>query len=214
MKRILIADYHEIFRTGIKQLLSEMGRTYKVDEANNGQEVIEKIWRNDYDAILLDISMPDRNGLDILKDIKNYKPDLKVLILSMYPEEQFAIRALRAKADGYLTKAVKHDELLTALQKILQGEKYISSLLVNKLAFFMEGDNKKALHETLSDREYEVMCLTATGKSVKQIAMKLALSDKTVSTYRYRILNKMQMNNIAQLIRYAIRNDLINQSEI
>jgi DNA-binding NarL/FixJ family response regulator len=213
MKRILIADDHELFRAGVKQLLSEMPHPFIVDEANNGQEVIEKIWRNDYDTVLLDISMPGRNGLDVLKDIKSYKPDLQVLILSMYPEEQFAMRAIRAKAAGYLTKAVKSDELVKAIQNVIKWKRYISSSLADKIACYVEVDNNKALHETLSDREYEVMRMTATGKSVKQIAMKLALSDKTISTYRARILNKMNMNNIAQLIHYAIQNDLINQTE-
>ena len=213
MKRILIADDHELFRAGVKQLLSDMPHQFIVDEANNGQEVIEKIWSTDYDTVLLDISMPGRNGLDVLKDIKSYKPDLQVLILSMYPEEQFAMRALKAKASGYLTKAVKSDELVTAIQNVIKGKRYISSSLANRIACYVEEDNNKALHETLSDREYEVMCMTATGNSVKQIAMKLALSDKTISTYRARILNKMNMNNIAQLIHYAIQNNLINQPE-
>jgi DNA-binding NarL/FixJ family response regulator len=208
--KILIADDHEIFRKGVKQLLSEMTDEVVVDEASNGQEVIKKMWENDYDAVLLDISMPGRNGLDILKQIKSYKPALKVLILSMYPEEQFAIRALKAGADGYVTKASTPGELITALQKILTGKKYISSSLSDKLVCYVEAGDKKALHETLSDREYEVMCMTATGRSVKQIAMELSLSDKTISTYRSRILNKLNVNNIAQLIQYTIQNQLLD----
>jgi DNA-binding NarL/FixJ family response regulator len=213
MTKILIADDHEIFRKGVKDLLKEMPYKVVVDEAGDGHEVIEKMWRYDYDAVLLDISMPGRSGLDILKDIKSNKPDLKVLILSVHPEEQFAIRALKARADGYLTKATKPDELLKAIQKVIKGKKYISSSLAERLACNVEVDNNKALHETLSDREYEVMRMTVSGKSVKQIAMKLSLSDKTISTYRARVLNKMNMNNIAQLIQYTIQNDLLNQPD-
>jgi DNA-binding NarL/FixJ family response regulator len=210
MEKILIADDHEIFRKGIKLLISEMSDKVAVDEASNGQEVLKKMWRNDYDAVLLDISMPGRNGLDILKQIKIYKPDLKVLIVSGYSEEQFAIRALKAGADGYLTKDSKPDELITALQKVLNGKKYASSSLADKLVCYVEAGDKKALHETLSDREYEVMCMTATGRSVKQIAMELSLSDKTISTYRSRILIKLNMNNIAQLIQYTIQHQLLD----
>ncbi len=209
MVRILIADDHEIFRKGVKQLLSEMPDKFIVDEASNGQEVIEKVWKKKYDVVLLDISMPGKNGIDILKDIKSYNPDIQVLILSMYPEEQFAMRALKAKADGYLTKAAKPDELAQAIQKVVTGKKYISSSLADRIAYYVGMDHPRALHESLSDREYEVMCMTAAGESVKHIAMKLSLSDKTISTYRTRILNKMKMNNVAQLIQYTIQNNLL-----
>jgi DNA-binding NarL/FixJ family response regulator len=211
MAKILIADDHEIFRRGVRQILSEMPDVVVIDEASNGQEVLEKIWRNDYNAVLLDISMPGRNGIDILKQLKGSKPDLQILILSMYPEEQFAMRALKAGAAGYLTKASHPDELVRAIQKILKGKKYVSSTFADRLVCYVEEGNNKALHETLSDREYEVMCMTATGKSVKQIAMELSLSDKTISTYRARIMNKMNMNNIVQLIQYAIENQLFDQ---
>ncbi len=211
--KILIADDHEIFRKGVKQILTEDGGAFHVDEAINGQEVIDKMWKNDYDAVLLDISMPGRNGLDVLKDIKNIKPALHVLMLSMYPEEQFGMRSLKASADGYLTKSTKPDELVRAVKVIIKGKKYISSSLAGRLACYVENDNLKAPHETLSDREYEVMCMTASGKSAKQIAAELSLSDKTISTYRARILQKMNMSNIAQLIQYAIRHDLLNQPD-
>ena len=214
MTRILIVDDHEIYRKGVKQILTEMGDNIFVDEANSGEEVIEYIWRNEYDAVLLDISMPGRNGLDVLKDIKSHKPELPVLMLSMYPEEQFAVRALKAKADGYLTKTAKPGELLGAIQKIIKGKKYISPSLAESLACYVEGDTAKDPHERLSDREYEVMCMTSAGKSVKQIALELSLSDKTISTYRARILNKMNMNNFVQLIQYTIENQLLNQQKI
>ena len=204
--KILVADGHEIFRKGVKKTLKEMNDKVVVDEASNGHEVMEKIWKNDYDAVLLEISMPGRNGIDILKQLKCFKPDLQVLILSIYPEEQFAMRALKAGAAGYLTKTAKSDELVTAIRQVIKGKRYISSSLADKLVNYVESGNEKAPHEVLSDREYEVMCMTAEGRSVKQIAMKLALSDKTISTYRARILIKMKMTNMAQLIQYAINN--------
>ena len=206
MARMLIADDHEIFRKGVKDLIREMNSKVVVDEADNGHEVITKMWEHDYDAVLLDISMPGRNGIDILKQLKGYKPDLQVLILSIYPEEQFAMRALKAGAAGYLTKAAKSDELIMAIRQVIKGKRYISPSLADKLVNYVESGNEKAPHEVLSDREYEVMCMTAEGRSVKQIAMKLALSDKTISTYRARILIKMKMTNMAQLIQYAIKN--------
>ncbi len=214
MARVLVADDHEIFRKGVKELLREIPDNIKVEEAGSGQEVIEKMWNNNYDAVLLDISMPGRNGIDILREIKRHKPDLQVLILSMYPEEQFAVRALKAGSAGYLTKACKPEELVLAIQKVLTGKKYISSSLADRLACYIESDNNKALHEILSDREYEVMCMTAAGKSAKQTAIELSLSEKTISTYRARILIKMNMNNIAQLIQYAIHNNLLNQPHL
>lgn len=210
--KILVADEHEIFRKGLKELLKESNDKFVIDEANNGQEVIAKLWKNDYDAVLLDISMPGRNGIDILKQLKGYKPDLQVLILSTYPEEQFAVRALKAGAAGFLTKAVKPDELITAIQHLLKGKRYISSSLADTLVNYVEHGDEKAVHEILSDREYEIMCMTAEGKTVKKIASELSLSDKTVSTYRARTLIKMNMNNTAQLIQYVINNKLINQN--
>ena len=209
-EKILIADDHEIFRRGVMQVFSELPGKVEVDEASNGQEVIEKMWRNDYSAVVLDISMPGRNGLDVLKQIKSHKPDLHVLILSMYPEEQFAVRSLKAGADGYLTKATSPDEMIIAVQKILKGKKYISSSIADRLACYVGSEDMNAPHEALSDREYEVMCMTAAGKSVKRIAMELSLSDKTISTYRARILNKMNMDNNAQLIQYVIQNQLLD----
>ncbi len=209
--KILIADDHEIFRKGIKQILSDMPDKYDIEEASNGSEVMKKISGNEFDMVLLDISMPGRNGIDILKQLKNFRPDLQVLILSMYPEEQFAVRALKAGAAGYLTKASKHDEFVNAVHKILAGKKYISASLANRLALYIRTDERKAPHETLSAREYEVMCMTASGKRVKQIAMELSLSDKTISTYRSRILNKLKMKNIAQLIQYTINNRIVEQ---
>ncbi len=210
MARMLIADDHEIFRKGVKDLIREMNSKVIVDEADNGYEVITKMWEHDYDAVLLDISMPGRNGIDILKQLKGYKPELQVLILSIYPEEQFAMRALKAGAAGYLTKAARSDELVTAIKQVIKGKRYISSSLADKLVNYVESGNEKAPHEVLSDREYEVMCMTAEGRSVKQIAMELSLSDKTISTYRARILTKMNMGNMAQLIQYVFTYNLLS----
>jgi DNA-binding NarL/FixJ family response regulator len=210
MARMLIADDHEIFRKGVRGLIKEMNFKIVVDEASNGQEVITKMWKNEYDAVLLDISMPGRNGIDILKQLKGFKPNLQILMLSMYPEEQFAIRAMKAGAAGYLTKAAKSDELILAIQNVLKGKRYISSSLADKLVNYVKSGDEEAPHEVLSDREYEVMCMTAEGKSVKQIAMELSLSDKTISTYRARILSKMNMNNMAQLIQYVMSNGILS----
>ena len=154
--------------------------------------------------------MPRRNGIDILKQLKGYKPDLQVLILSIYPEEQFAMRALKAGAAGYLTKSAKPEELVTAIKHVMKGQRYISSSLADRLVSYVESGDDKAPHEVLSDREFEVMCMTAEGKSVKKIAVELSLSDKTISTYRARILTKMNMNNLAQLIKYVTVNSLIS----
>ena len=209
MEKILIADDHEIFRKGIKQILLEMPENYLIDEANSGHEVMEKMWSDNYNAVLLDISMPGKNGLDILKQLKSFKPKLQVLILSMYPEEQFAVRAMKAGAAGYLTKGCRPDELIQAIQKVLKGKKYISNSIADRLAVYVETEDNKAPHEALSSREYEVMCMTTEGKTVKRIAMELSLSDKTVSTYRARILEKLEISNIAQLIQYAIKNHIL-----
>lgn len=207
--KLLIADDHTIVREGIKQILAEMPEVTRTDEARNGKEVLQNVWENDYDIVLLDISMPGRSGLDILKQLKHDKPALKILVLSMHPEEQYAIRALKAGAFGYLTKESSPNELIEALRKVLAGKKYVSSSLAETLASHLEASSEKPLHETLSDREYEVMCMIASGKTVKDIADELSLSVKTISTYRARILEKMGMKNNAQLTHYTIQNGLV-----
>jgi two-component system invasion response regulator UvrY len=210
MIRILIADDHTIVREGLKQILAETPDMAVAGEACNGQEVLEKIWKNDYDVVLLDISMPGRSGLDILKEIKSERPKISVLILSMYSEEQYAIRALRAGASGYMTKEGAPDELIEAIRKVSQGRKYISPSLAEKLAFNLESGSEKAPHEDLSDREYQVMCMIASGKTIKEIADELSLSVKTISTYRSRILEKMGMKSNAALTHYAMQNRLVD----
>ena len=208
--KILIADDHTIFREGLKHILTEYPDMIVADEARNGREVLDKIWNNDYDMVLLDISMPGMTGLEALKQLKNDRPKLPVLVLSMHPEEQYAVRALRAGASGYLTKESAPDELMTAIRKISQGRKYITSSLAERLAQEMEADSEKPLHDVLSDREYQVLRMIAEGKTVKHIAEELSLSIKTVSTYRTRIMEKMKMKTNAELMHYAIRHQLLD----
>jgi len=207
--KILIADDHRIVREGLKQILAETQDMIVTDEANNTQEVLKKVWDNDFDVLLLDISMPGRSGLDILKQLKSDRPKLSVLVLSMYSEEQYALRALRAGASGYLTKESAPDELIDAIRKVSTGRKYISPSVAERLAFSLESGDERPPQETLSDREFQVMCMIASGKTIKSIADELSLSVKTVSTYRARILEKMRMKNNSELTHYAIQNKLV-----
>lgn len=210
MLKILIADDHPIVRTGLKQILDEAPVKLVCQEAKDGREVLRKTAGQDFDLVLLDIAMPGVNGLDCLKQIKKEKPRLPVLIISMYPEEQYAVRALKAGASGYLTKQSAPDELLLAIKKVLSGGKYVSASLAEKMAWQLEKDGAEHPHETLSDREYEVLRLIASGKTASRIAAQLCLSVKTVSTYRARILLKMKLKNNAELTHYAIRNHLVD----
>ncbi|MBU1749567.1 MAG: response regulator transcription factor [Chloroflexi bacterium] len=178
-------------------------------EALNGQEVLEKVRAEAWDVVVLDIAMPGRGGLDILKELKHERPQLPVLVLSMYAEDQFAVRVLKAGASGYLTKDSAPDELVKAVRKVVNGGKYVSPFLAEKLASEINTDSIRLPHETLSDREFQVLRLIATGKAVKEIAAELALSTKTISTYRARILHKMNLTTTAELIHYAMRNRLI-----
>lgn len=207
--RILIADDHAVVRRGLKQIIAETPDMVVVDEATNGWEVLDKVRKDDYDVVLLDIAMPGKDGMDVLTQLKYERPELPVLMLSMYPEEQFAVRALRAGASGYLTKESAPDELVTAIRKVSTGGKYVSSSLAERLASLLQKAERLS-HEILSDREYKVMCLIASGKTVTEIAKELSLSVKTISTYRSRILVKMQMKNNAELTLYAVKNGLIN----
>jgi len=206
---ILIADDHPIVRAGFKQVLADTPDMEVAAEAENGQEVLNFLRKRDFDIILLDISMPGRNGLEVLKDIKSIKPRIPVLILSIYPEEQYAVRALRAGAAGYLTKASAPHELIAAIRKVTAGGKYISTALAEKLTDYLSTDLEKAPHERLSDRELEVMLMIASGKTVSEIARELCLSVKTVSTYRSHILEKMKLKNNAEITLYAVQNKLI-----
>ena len=210
MLRLLVADDHEIVRKGLVKVLAEILQPIKVDEAKNGQEALSKVLKGEYDLVVLDIKMPGKSGLDVLKEIKQHKPKLPVLILSMHPEEQFAIRAMRAGASGYLTKECAGDELVLAVRKALKGERYISSTLAEILAGDLTSDSGKPLHEILSDREYQVMLMIASGKPVGAIAKELRLSVKTISSYRTNILLKTRMKNNAEITHYAIQNNLVD----
>lgn len=209
MIKILIADDHTVVREGLKQIVAETSDMVVADEATSGHEALNKALKADYDIVVLDITMPGRGGLDILKQLRGEKPSLPILVLSMHPEEQYAVRCLKAGASGYLTKESASGELIRAIRRVSSGRKYITSSLAEKLAFDLEIDTRKPLHETLSDREYQVLCMIATGKTVGQISEKLFLSVKTVSTYRARILEKMDMKTNAELTYYAIKHGLV-----
>ena len=208
MVRILIADDHPIVRQGLKQILSEEPDVTTVGEAQNSWEVLELVKKEPWDIAILDITMPGRGGLDVLKDLRREYPKLPVLVLSMHPEDQYAIRVLKAGASGYLTKGSAPEELVKAIRKILNGGKYVSDALAEKMAFYLGVETEKPLHERLSDREYEVMIMIASGKTATEIAEGMSLSVKTISTYRSRILQKMKMTNNAELTHYAIKNGL------
>jgi DNA-binding NarL/FixJ family response regulator len=210
MLKILVVDDHDIVRKGLTKVLVESLQPVKVDEAGSGQEAMSKVLKSEYDMVVLDLKMPGKSGLDVLKEIKQHRPKLPVLILSMHPEEQFAIRAMRAGASGYLTKECAGDELVLAIRKALKGERYISGSLAEILAGGLDSDPEKPCHETLSDREYQVMLMIASGKPVGEIAKELCLSVKTISSYRTNILLKTRMKNNSELTHYAIQNKLVD----
>ena len=210
MIRILIADDHPIFRQGLKQVLSEDPGINVAGEAGGGKEALQLIRKHTYDVVTLDISMPDMSGMDVLKQVRVEKPKLPVLMLSIYPEEQFAIRALKAGAAGYLTKNSVPDELITAIHKLAAGSTYVTTSLAEKLTTGVQ--NKAGMrqpHEMLSDREFEILRLLGRGLTVSEIADHLSLSVKTASTHRAHILAKMKMDNNAQLIKYAVEHKLV-----
>ena len=210
MIKVLIADDHTLVRKGLRQLLLESAAVKSVDEAKDDKETIRKISAHGYSVVLLDISFPGRSGIEVLRQLKSLRPKLPVLILSMHPEEQYAIRALKAGAAGYLTKESAPAELIEAIQKVAKGEKYITPSLADKLAAEVGEPSESLPHERLSDREYQVMCMIASGMTVKQIASALSLSSKTISTHRARILRKMQLKNNAHLTHYAIKLGLVD----
>jgi two-component system invasion response regulator UvrY len=207
--RVLLADDHTLFREGLKKLLSGAPDLVVTGEAASGDEVLQKIEAGHYDVVVLDIAMPGKNGIDVLKELRSRKPGLPVLMLTMYPEEQYAVRVLKAGAAGYLTKESAPGELITAIRRISRGRKYVGAALAEKLASDLGRIEKGPPHEQLSDREYQVMCLLAGGGSIKFIAEKLHLSPATISTYRARVLDKMGMKSNAELTRYALENGLI-----
>ena len=210
MIKVLIADDHALVREGLKQVIGKHSDIEVTGEAKNGQEALEKVWKEDFDVVLLDISMPGRSGMDILKEIKSAKPELYVLMLSMHPEEQYAVRALKSGASGYRTKESAPDELIEAIRRVSMGLKYVTRSLAEKLAMDLGIDHDKPLHEQLSDREFQVMQMIAGGHTIKEIAENLSLSVKTISTYKSRILEKMNMKSNADLTSYIMENDLTN----
>ncbi len=210
MINILIVDDHAVVRAGLRQIISGVSDMTVADEADSAIEALAKIRKKGYSMVILDISMPGKSGLDVLKEIRNEHTKLPVLMLSMYPEDQYAVRALRSGASGYMTKDSAPEELVTAIRTVAAGRKYISSDLAERFAFNLDSDMKKEPHEILSDREYQVLCTIASGKTISEIADQLSLSVKTISTYRSRILEKMQLKNNAELTNYAIRNHLVD----
>ncbi len=209
MIRILIVDDHAILRRGLRALLSDEFHGAAIGEASNARQALEQLRKAKWDVALLDIALPQKSGLELLKELKAEWPRLPVLVLSAHPEDQFAIRVLKAGAGGYLTKESAPEELSKAIRKVLAGGRYVSPSLAEKLASGVSKDLTRAPHETLSDREYEVMCLIASGKTVTEIAGELSLSVKTISTYRVRLLEKLGVKNTAAIVQYAIRNGLV-----
>jgi len=207
--KVLIADDHLVVREGLKQLIKNENATSLIEEAVNGNEALEKIEKNEYDLIVMDVSMPGKSGLDVLKTMKDKNEKGHILILSVHPQEQYAIRALKLGASGYLCKDSIYEELSTAIKTILGGGKYISPALAEKIIFDKKDGLNFSPHELLSEREFQIMCMLAKGISVKEIAAGLFISDKTVSTHRMRLLEKMGLKNNAELTNYAIKNDLI-----
>jgi DNA-binding NarL/FixJ family response regulator len=207
--RVLIADDHSIVRQGLKQILSDTEDMVVAGEADDGVKALQMVRQGQWDVVLMDVSMPDRNGIDALKLIKKEYPRLPVLILSMHPEEHYAVRALKAGAAGYLTKQMAPEQLVHAIRQVAAGKKYVSAAVAEELANAIGEDSEKAPHEKLSDREYQTLCMIASGKTLTQIANELSLSVKTVSVYRARLLEKMKLKNNAELTHYGLKHGLV-----
>ncbi len=208
MIRILIADDHAIVRRGLKELLLEQYPTASIGETGDAGDLITKVMSQEWDVVICDINMPGRSGLDALQQIKELSPKLPVLVMSMYPEDQYALRVLKAGASGYLGKETIHDDLVKAIETVRMGRKFITPSIAEKLANAIDKETNRPPHEQLSNREFDVFKLLAAGKSVSEIASQLSLSTTTVSTYRARILEKMAMRSNSELTRYAIGNNL------
>ena len=210
MIRFLIADDHAILRRGLKEILAREIEGVDCGEAKDAQEVLAKVRSDHWDLVILDLSLPDRSGLDVLRDIKEMRPQLPILVLSMHPEDQYGKRILKAGAAGYMNKESAAEELIKAIRKVLAGGRYVSPALAERLVLDLNEDVTRPLHETLSDREFEVLRMIASGKKVTQIAEEMHLSVATVSTYRARILEKMKMTTTAQIMHYALSSHLVD----
>jgi DNA-binding NarL/FixJ family response regulator len=210
MIKVFVADDHPVVREGLKKIFAKTKHIVVEGEARTGQEVLNKLGKKDFDLVLLDITMPGTSWLDVLKSLKNTKPHIPVVILSMHKDEEYIYRALKAGASGYLTKESIMTELVKAVEKVHRGGKFISESVADKLIGYIGEESDRPPHKSLSDREYDVMIRLASGKSTSEIADELFISVNTVSTYRARILEKMKMKNIAEIIRYAVKNDLLD----
>ena len=202
-------DDHAVVRHGLKQILADEFKRATFGEGRNAQEALDLVWKENWDVVVLDVTMPGRSGLDVLREIKKHRPRLPVLVLSMHPENQFAVRVLKRGASGYMNKESAPAELVGAIKKVLAGGRYVSTSLAEKLATYLSSDSQKPAQELLSDREFQVLRLIASGKIVSEIARELSLSVKTISTYRTRILEKMGLRNNAELMHYAMQNQLV-----
>jgi two-component system invasion response regulator UvrY len=209
MAHILIVDDHAVVRAGLRQFLMDDPQVSKVDEADSGQQAMEALRRSRYDLLILDINMPGRNGLDILRNVTSAHPETKVLIVSGYPERQYAVNVLKSGASGYISKESAPEELLKATHTVLGGRRYVSATLAEQLVTDLDIDSDKPIHSKLSEREFQIFCKLASGKAVSDIAHELCLSVKTVSTYRSRVLEKMNFVSNADITTYALRNGLM-----
>mgnify|MGYP002404291599 CR=1 FL=1 len=210
MTRVLIADDHALVRAGLRQYLQQNGRFASIAEASSGSQTLDMLRGARFDLLILDINMPDRGGLDILKHVRASYPETRVLVLSAYPERQYAVNVLKAGASGYLSKESAPDELMKAVSQVMAGKRYVSSSLAELLVSELDTDHEKPLHAGLSEREFQIFCKLASGQSVSEIASELSLSVKTVSTYRTRVLEKMSFKSNADITSYALRNGLMN----
>jgi DNA-binding NarL/FixJ family response regulator len=209
MIRVLVADDHAVVRRGLLQILEEAPVRFVVGEASSGRQALQAVGRERYDVLVLDIAMPGGGGLEVLRQLRSTDPDLPVLILSMYGEQQYALRALESGASGYLTKESAPEELVAAILQVARGERYVTQSLAEEMVDLLQGERERPPHEILSNREYQVMCLLAAGHTVGEAAAQLSLSVKTISTYRARLMEKLNLRNTAEIIRYALQHGLV-----